>query len=52
MTQTSSLKQNSQAKKESESIQMTLELPSDKEVEKLLEQLKYLKLPNIMKRRH
>ena len=47
MTQPSSSKQSSQAKKKNEAIQMTLELPSDKEVEKLLEQLKYLKLPGI-----
>ena len=47
MTQPSSSKQSSQTKKKNEAIQMTLELPIDKEVEKLLEQLKYLKLPGI-----
>ncbi len=47
MTQSSNSTQKNQTKKKSEVIQMTLELPSDKEVEKLLEQLKYLNLPGI-----
>jgi len=47
MTQPSNSKQSTQTKKKSEATQMTLALPSDKEVEKLLEQLKYLKLPGI-----
>ncbi len=47
MTQPSSSKQSHQTKKKSEAVQMTLTLPSDKEVEILLEQLKYLKLPGI-----
>ena len=47
MTQPSILKQNNQTKKKSEAIQMTLDMPTDKEVERLLEQLKYLKLPGI-----
>lgn len=36
-----------QTKKKNEAIQMTLDMPDDKQVEVLLEQLKYLKLPGI-----
>ncbi|WP_214660497.1 hypothetical protein [sulfur-oxidizing endosymbiont of Gigantopelta aegis] len=41
------MKQNNQTKKKSEAIQMMLDMPTDKEVERLLEQLKYFKLPGI-----
>lgn len=47
MTQASKTSLNPQTKKKNETAQMTLKWPGDKEVEVLLGQLKYLKLPGI-----